>query len=67
MNAADIFFLLGQFPKPRASFDIIMGDRANPNVIDAIVIAKGDRVNPFQYVVPPFSFQHFDVIFRYTG
>jgi hypothetical protein len=39
MDSTDLNILIGQLPEPRASFDIIMGDRGNPDVVNAMVVA----------------------------
>jgi len=46
MNTANVLVLIGQFPKPRASFNIIMRDGVNPDIIDEMV-AKLNGGNPF--------------------
>ena len=47
MNSTDILILMGLLYKPRTSFDIIMGDRTNQNVIDILDTTDMDGVNPF--------------------
>ena len=32
VNPADIFVLVRQFPQPGASFNVVAGDRAYPNI-----------------------------------
>ena len=67
MNTTNIFVLIGKLSEPRASFYIIMGDRANPNIIYEMVITKLNWINPFKYVIPPFPLPHPDILNGCTG
>ena len=61
MNTANVFVLIGQFPEPRASFNVIMGDGVNPDVINEMV-AKLNGVYPFKYVIPACLLPHLDIL-----
>jgi len=45
MDSANVFVLLGQFPEPRTSFYVIMGYRADPNVVYKTV-SNLNGINP---------------------
>ena len=65
VDSTTILVLIGQFPKPRASFYIIMGHRGNPNVVNAM-IPKRDGVHPFKDVISAFLLPHFDIFISRT-
>jgi hypothetical protein len=46
MDTANVFILIWQFSEPRAALYIIMGDRADPNIIYEMG-SKLNRGNPF--------------------
>jgi hypothetical protein len=37
MDSTNIPVLIGQLPEPGTSLDIIMGERGNPNVVNAMI------------------------------
>jgi hypothetical protein len=45
MDSADILILIGQFPEPRTPLYIVMGNRGNPDVVNAM-LPKLDSVHP---------------------
>jgi hypothetical protein len=52
VNPTDIFVLVRQFSQPGASFDIISGNGAYPNIVYELIAADGNWVDPFQYILP---------------
>jgi hypothetical protein len=52
VNPTDIFVLVRQFSQPRASFDIISGYGAYPDIINILATANRYWVDPFQYILP---------------
>ena len=45
MNTANVFVLIWKLPKPRTPLNIIMGNRADPNVVYEM-ISKLNWINP---------------------
>jgi hypothetical protein len=65
IDSTEILILIGQLPEPGTPFDIIMGDRGNPNVMNAM-IPKLYGVYPFKNVISAFPFPHFDILISCT-
>jgi hypothetical protein len=61
MDTANVFVLIWEFPKPRTALNIIMGVRADPYVIYEMV-AKLNRVYPFQNILSAFILPHGDIV-----
>jgi hypothetical protein len=61
VNTANVFVLIWELPKPRTALNIIMCDRADPYVIYEMV-AKFDRIDPFQNILSAFILPHGDII-----
>ena len=62
MDSTDIFVLIGELSQPGASLNVVMRSRANPNVMDKLAAANGNRIDPSQYVVSRFSFPKLDIL-----
>jgi hypothetical protein len=66
MNPANVFILLWKLSQPGTSIYIISSFWINPNVINIMILAKGDWMNPLQNIKPSFSFPHGNILITDT-
>jgi hypothetical protein len=67
MDPTDIFVLIWELSQPGASLDIIMCSWADPNVMDKLTAADGNRIHPSQYVLSPFFSPKLDILLIDAG